>query len=106
MPNKSKIIILIVVLGILVIGLSLRYILALFDICILGMRYGQSPLGSEFCYMPSDYDGKLCDKQTDCGTGDCVLVNKKTRKGICRDIAYGCNLLLTENGKASMRCSD
>ncbi|VVC72257.1 Uncharacterised protein [uncultured archaeon] len=64
---------------------------------------------SGVCYMPTGRDGAPCDRRGDCFGGTCVLVNENagSGKGVCRDHAIGCLVMIGENGDASpMICID
>ncbi len=102
MTKKLKIILAIGMIAIVTLFIVAYFSnsLALLGLCKPGDKIGQG-LGPRFCYTPSGFEGKPCDKATDCGTGGCVLVdsNKTTGKGICRDLPFGCNVWIDENGK-------
>lgn len=80
-----------------------------FGLCRPGMKFVQGPFGEKFCYTPSGFEGQPCDRQTDCGTGGCILVdeNRTTGKGICKDVAFGCIQTIDEDGNIGpMICID
>jgi len=80
--------------------------LKIFGLCKPGMELGTMPAGS-FCYKPSGYDGKPCNRQTDCGTVSCVLVDRYSLKGKCEDIVFGCHQLIDKDGNLeSLVCID
>lgn len=71
-----------------------------FELCKPGEKFMIGPFGERFCYTPSGYEGNPCDTKTDCGTGNCVLINesKKTGRGVCEDVTYGCIQFIDETG--------
>lgn len=58
----------------------------------------------DYCYKPSGWEGKYCDKKSDCGSNplsECVLNNKDAinNKGVCKDmVKQGCYVLIDEDG--------
>ncbi len=102
MKKKTKLIIGIIFLSIIILFVIAYFSnsLALFGLCKPGTKLGRGGFGQRFCYIPSGFEEQPCDKKTDCGTGECFLVdpNKTIGKGICRDLPYGCNVRIDENG--------
>ena len=70
--------------------------------CAPGERAITGPFGENFCLMPSGHEGEPCDRESDCGTGNCALVNGAavTGRGICRDLMFGCNSWIDNEGNA------
>jgi hypothetical protein len=68
--------------------------------CAQGQVSYTDPFGRQHCYTPSGHQGEPCDRQTDCGTGHCALVNESAAsgKGVCRDVMLGCNVWIDGNG--------
>ena len=92
-----------IIIAIIFVSLIIAYLsnsLVFLGLCKPGDKIGGG-LGPGFCYTPSSFAGKPCDKATDCGTGECVLAdpNRTTGKGICQDLPFGCNVWIDENGK-------
>lgn len=105
--NMSKKMKIILAIGIIVM-FTLFIIIAYFSnslvslgLCKPGDKIGKGLPGPDFCYTPSGFAGNPCDKATDCGSGRCALVDshKTTDNGICKDLSYGCNVWIDENGK-------
>ena len=68
--------------------------------CPEGEVIRRAPFSGTFCLKPSGFEGMPCDRQTDCRTGYCFLVDASaaTGKGICSDLPFGCNVFIDENG--------
>ncbi|MFH0819682.1 MAG: hypothetical protein V1892_01480 [bacterium] len=73
--------------------------LGFLGLCRVGYKIGQG-MGLRFCYKPTGFDGRPCDRKTDCGGGECFLVdqNRLTGRGICNDLPYGCHTRINEKG--------
>ncbi|OGY87644.1 MAG: hypothetical protein A2233_01695 [Candidatus Kerfeldbacteria bacterium RIFOXYA2_FULL_38_24] len=109
--KKLKIVLIIVGIVIVVIFGVVYFSnsLAKSGLCRPGTKFMHGPFGEKFCYTPSGYEGKPCDKASDCGSGRCILVdeNKTIGKGVCQDITYGCVRFADDNGSFdSMICLD
>lgn len=68
--------------------------------CPEGQMVGRG-LGPAFCYTPTGKQGMPCDRATDCGGGECFLVNASASvgKGECNDLPFGCAVRIDENGE-------
>jgi hypothetical protein len=60
---------------------------------------------ADYCYTPSGFEGRPCNKESDCGNNpisECFLYDKNTiiNKGMCKDaVMQGCYFLINENGE-------
>ena len=116
MTKKIKLIIIFLV--VIIISTIIFFIVAYLNgylekmgICKPGEKIGYyTIINKKYCYKPSGYEGQFCDKQTDCGTASCVLINenKTTGKGVCKDKTFSeCGYLLNKNGdKEKTMCFD
>lgn len=116
MTKKIKFII--IFLTILIISTIIFFVIAFlngslekFGICKPEEKIGYYHIiNGKYCYKPSGYEGQFCDKQTDCGTASCILVdeNKTTGKGVCKDKTFSeCGYFLDKNGnKERTMCAD
>lgn len=113
MSKKIKLILIILIISTIIFFVIafLNGSLEKLGLCKPGEKIGYYHIiNSKYCYKPSGYDGQLCDKQTDCGTASCVLIdeNKTTEKGVCKDKAFSeCGYLLDKDGnKEKTLCAD
>ncbi len=104
--------VLIIIILITIIGKAyFTNTLAPLGICKPGDKSGQG-MGPKFCYTPTGFAGKPCDRPKDCGTGGyCALADKRKEKekGICLDTPIGCYIWIDENGNYDLNdetCSD
>lgn len=100
MTKKNKVVVLAIVL-ILIIVLIIIYFSGFtgrFGFCPPGKKIGGGFIN--FCYTPSIFEGKSCDKKTDCGEGNCVLSHPERAKdkGVCDDLMRGCSVYINEAG--------
>lgn len=96
------------------VGFAIANALYGLNLCKPGDKLGYSNIGYHpFCYTPSGFQGKPCNKSTDCrNAAGCALTTKlqwelateKTKimlagsKGHCEDLIYGCNTWIDKEG--------
>jgi hypothetical protein len=103
---KVGITVVIVIIFSLIVLAYFNNSLALFGLCKPGDKIvqGNKFSGTDYCYTPSGFEGRPCNKASDCGNNpisECFLSDKNAiiNKGICKDaIRGGCYVLIDENG--------
>lgn len=115
--KKTTKLIIVIIIAILLI--SALFVIAYYsnhseslELCKPGDKIGYN-MGGQFCYTPSGFQGKSCDKSTDCGTAaGCVFITEFLRehftdsskiklagsKGYCKDLPYGCYVWIDKDG--------
>jgi len=107
-PFKFFLLVLVIIILLILVAYFLNFF-SKYGLCKPGMKFFEGPFNEKFCYTPSGYGGQPCNKQTDCGTASCVLIdeNKIDDGGICIDIVRGCSIQIDKLGElGSMICVD